>query len=314
MTTASMFSDSEILEYLQGSNEKELFDKAYRCLAEGLGTTVLYRGLIEISNYCRNNCLYCGIRAGNTSASRYRLDKEEILGCCKRAVESGYGTFVLQGGEDNKHSIEWLENLVKTIHSEYPNHTITLSLGEKSKDDYIRLYEAGARRYLLRHETATRQHYYQLHPDSMSFENRMECLRNLKEIGYETGAGMMIGSPYQTYNHLLSDLRFLENFQPDMVGVGPFINADNTPFSDYTNTLLAPDDEASIRLTLRVIALVRLLVPKANIPATTALFTLGKSITMDECVKAGANVRMFNVSPEDAKEKYNIYNGKSDGK
>lgn len=310
-----MFSDNEILEYLDGRrDDRELFDRAYKCLSEGLGTTVLYRGLIEITNYCRNNCFYCGIRAGNKSASRYRLSKEEILSCCQRAVESGYGTFVLQGGEDYNHDIEWLENLVATIHSKYPDHTITLSLGERTKDDYIRLFKAGARRYLLRHETATLRHYYQLHPGSMSFENRMECLRNLKEIGYETGAGMMIGSPYQTYGHLLSDLRFLEKFQPDMVGVGPFIKADNTPFSGFTNMDLTPTDEASIRLTLRVVALVRLLVPRANIPATTALFTLGKGLTMDECVKAGANVRMFNVSPENVKEKYNIYNGKTDGK
>ncbi len=260
------------------------------------------RSLIdEFTSYCKNNCLYCGLRASNAKAQRYRLSKEEILACCAEGYELGFRTFVLQGGEDPYYTDDIICDIISAIRSEYPDCAITLSIGEKPRGSYKRYFEAGANRYLLRHETADPAHYAKLHPDNMSADNRRRCLFDLKEIGYQVGSGFMVGSPYQTTDNLIADLRFLQELQPDMIGIGPYITHRDTPFRD--------EKSGSVELTLRMLSILRLMFPYALLPSTTALGTIhptGRELGL----KAGANVVMPNLSPTAVREKYAIYDNK----
>lgn len=278
-----------------------LFAEADRVRREVYGIDVYLRGLIEFTNVCKNNCFYCGIRRDNHNVSRYRLTEEEILSCCAEGFSLGYRTFVLQGGEDPFYTDEKLVTIVSEIRKRFPSCAITLSVGEKSRASYQAYFDAGADRYLLRHETADGDHYAKLHPASMSLENRKRCLFDLKEIGYQVGAGMMIGSPYQTTENLLHDLRFLEELGPHMIGIGPYLTHRDTPFRDMPN--------GSLSMTLRLIAILRLMFPRALIPATTALGTIhpkGREMGL----RAGANVIMPNLSPKDVRKKYELYENK----
>lgn len=281
--------------------DSELFKKADEVRQSYYGKNVYIRGLIEFTNNCKNNCYYCGIRAGNGCAERYRLTKEEILMCCKTGYELGYRTFVLQGGEDPYYSDKDICEIVSQIKKNHPDCAVTLSIGEKEKKSYIDYYNAGADRYLLRHETANEMHYKKLHPENMSLENRKRCLYDLKEIGYQVGAGFMVGSPYQTYDNLYEDILFLKDLQPDMIGIGPFLKHNQTPFKDFEN--------GSFELSLRLISILRLVFPYALIPATTALGTInpkGRELGL----MAGANVLMPNLSPKDVRKKYELYENK----
>lgn len=265
------------------------------------GRKVFSRGLIEFSNYCKNNCYYCGIRRGNKNAERYRLSKEEILECCADGYRLGFRTFVLQGGEDPYFTDERVVEIVEEIKANYPECAVTLSIGEKSYESYKKFREAGADRYLLRHETADEAHYRILHPEEMSLANRKECLYHLKELGYQTGAGFMVGAPGQTYETLAEDLKFLEELQPQMVGIGPFIPHHDTDF--------AKDPAGSVDMTLFFLAVIRIMLPKVLLPATTALGTmdpLGREKGMD----SGANVVMPNLSPLRFRKKYALYDNK----
>ncbi len=265
------------------------------------GNTVYLRGLVEFTNYCKNNCLYCGIRRGNPTAERYRLTLEEILSCCEAGYDLGYRTFVLQGGEDPWFTPERIEALVREIKCRYPQCAVTLSVGEYSREVYERWFRAGADRYLLRHETADAAHYGALHPPEMSFANRMRCLRDLKDIGYQVGCGMMVGSPGQTPEALGKDLYFIQELRPHMVGIGPFIPAHDTPFAD------AP--AGTLELTLFLLSVIRLLLPQVLLPATTALGTIHPT-GREQGILAGANVCMPNLSPGDVRKKYSLYDNK----
>lgn len=294
--------DSELKALLEtDSMDKSLFFAADEKRREIYGKDVYIRGLIEFTNYCRNNCCYCGIRRGNTRAERYRLSKEEILNCCAEGYRLGFRTFVLQGGEDPYYSDDRVCELVSEIRSRYPDCAITLSIGEKSRESYQAFFDAGANRYLLRHETANEQHYRKLHPDGMSLQNRKRCLYDLKEIGYQVGSGFMVDSPYQSTENLIEDIRFLQDLQPDMIGIGPYISHMETPFASFAS--------GSLALTLRLIAILRLIFPYALIPATTALGTIhpqGRELGL----KAGANVVMPNLSPVKVRKLYELYNNK----
>ena len=265
------------------------------------GSGVYVRALIEISSYCRNNCFYCGLRRGNSLAARYRLGKDDILACCERAAAAGFNTFVLQGGEDPAQSDAWLADVVSAIKERYPEKAVTLSVGERSAEGYAILRAAGADRYLLRHETADATHYSNLHPQGMSLENRKRCLYLLKELGYQVGSGMMIGSPGQTIQHLAQDLMLLDELQPQMIGIGPFIPARGTPFES--------EQRGSADTALLLVSLLRLRFPRALVPATTALATLLPDGT-EQGVLAGANVVMPNVTPPGERGKYTIYDNK----
>ena len=265
------------------------------------GTHIFFRGIIEFSNYCRNNCLYCGIRCDNRNAVRYRLTKEDILSCCRHGYDLGFRTFVLQSGEDMYFTDERLLGIVSSIRGRYPDCAITLSVGERSRRSYQALFDAGADRYLLRHETADKEHYSMIHPASLSWENRIKCLNDLKDIGYQTGCGFMVGSPYQQPRHLAKDMLFLREFQPEMVGIGPFIPHKDTPFADFP--------AGSAELTLFLLSLCRIMLPGVLLPATTALGTLDRNGRMAG-VLAGANVIMPNLSPGCVKEKYMLYDNK----
>ena len=268
---------------------------------EHYGDVVFARGLIEVSNFCKNNCYYCGIRGANKSLQRYRLSKAEILDCCKEGYELGLRTFVLQGGEDATLTDEWICDVVSAIKSVYEDCAVTLSLGEKEYDSYKALYDAGADRYLLRHESADEKHYSTLHPQSMSLENRKKCLWNLKEIGFQVGAGFMVGTPKQTLDNLVSDLRFLQELSPDMVGIGPFLPHSDTPFS--------MEDKGSMQRTLNLISIVRLMLPHALIPSTTSLATIDAK-GREKGLMAGANVVMPNLSPLRVRKMYQLYDDK----
>ena len=259
------------------------------------------RGLIEISSICKNNCLYCGIRRDNTLAERYRLSKEEILSCAAEGYKLGFRTFVLQGGEDPFFSDDVLCDIVSALKSQHPDCAVTLSMGEKSRESYKVLFDAGADRYLLRHETADSEHYALLHPGEMSFENRMRCLDDLKSIGYQVGCGFMVGSPYQTPKTLAKDLYFIQQFKPDMCGIGPFIPHHNTPFRDET--------QGSLELTLFLLSVIRLMLPEVLLPATTALGTIDPK-GREKGIMAGANVVMPNLSPVSVRKKYELYDNK----
>ena len=281
--------------------EQELFEKADGIRRSYYGTDIYIRGLIEFTNYCRNNCYYCGIRRDNQKVERYRLGKDEILSCCKQGYALGFRTFVLQGGEDLAFSDELICDIVAEIKGLYPDCAVTLSLGEKQFDSYQSYFNAGADRYLLRHETANAEHYRALHPDSMSPENRKKCLWDLKKIGYEVGSGFMVGSPHQTTECLIEDLRFLQALQPDMIGIGPYISHQNTPFRGRQN--------GDLHICLRLIAILRLMFPDILLPATTALGTINRE-GRELGLMAGANVLMPNLSPVDVRKQYELYDNK----
>ena len=262
---------------------------------------VYFRGLIEISSHCKQNCYYCGIRANNKKANRYRLDKKTILDCCEKGHELGFRTFVLQGGEDPTYTMEIMCDITATIKKKFKDSAITLSIGELDYDYYKKLKQSGVDRYLLRHESATDSHYKKLHPPTMSLRNRKVCLKNLKELGFQTGAGLMVDSPFQTPKMIANDLLFLKALEPEMVGTGPFIPHKDTPFKDYNNL--------NINHTLIVLALIRIILPKALIPATTALATIGETYSNSALIHS-ANVMMPNLSPLEHRKEYNLYNNK----
>ena len=265
------------------------------------GDSVYSRGLIEISNICKNNCLYCGIRRGNTDCIRYRLTPEEILECADEGYSLGFRTIVMQGGEDPYYTDEVVCSLIREIKRRHPDCAVTLSLGERSRESYAALREAGADRYLLRHETANKAHYARLHPAEMSFDNRMRCLRDLRELGYQVGCGFMVGSPFQTNAHIAEDLKFIEEFQPEMCGIGPFIPHEKTPFRDHP--------AGTLELTCFLLSVIRLICPTTLLPATTALGTIDP-MGREKGILAGANVVMPNLSPTSVRKKYELYDGK----
>lgn len=285
--------NEEVVKYIQ--------EKAVEVRQSIYGNQVYTRGLIEISNICKNDCLYCGIRASNSNCQRYRLTKPEILSCVKQGVDLGFKTVVLQGGEDPYYSDEILVDIVKTIRSLYPDIAITLSLGQRSHDSYQALYDAGANRYLLRHETADEIHYGKLHPSNMSWQERMDCIYDLKSIGFQVGVGIMVGSPYQSNETIAKDLKFIETIQPDMCGIGPFVPHHDTPF--------ATQERGSVELTCFLLSLIRLIWPPVLLPSTTALGTIDPK-GREKGILAGGNVVMPNLSPELVKAKYELYDGK----
>lgn len=295
-------SDEKLLALLKTSEfDEELHSMADEVRRSYYGNKVYVRGLVEFTNYCKNNCKYCGIQACNANANRYRLTKEEILSCCDSGYELGYRTFVLQGGEDPAFTDEIICDIVSTIKKRYPDCAVTLSIGEKSKESYQKYYDAGADRYLLRHETANETHYKMLHPKDLSLSNRMRCLFDLKEIGYQVGAGFMVGSPYQKLEYIVEDFRFLQKLKPDMIGIGPFI--------PHKDTIFKEEPHGDLQLTLRILSVLRLLFPYVLLPATTALGTIdpmGRELGM----KAGANVCMPNLSPRMVRAKYSLYDNK----
>lgn len=295
-------TDEELLHLLNTNEEDVLLTQAAdKVRRENYGDKVYIRGLIEFTNYCKNNCYYCGIRRDNKKAVRYRLTKEDILECCHIGYGLGFRTFVLQGGEDMTFSDEAVCDIVYSIKNKFSDCAVTLSLGERSKESYKSFFDAGADRFLLRHETAEEEHYKKLHPDNLSLKNRKECLFNLKEIGFQVGSGFMVGSPYQTMQNLVSDIRFLQELEPDMIGIGPFIRHADTPFAEC--------DSGSLSLTLKMVSILRLCFPYALIPSTTALGTIhpqGREMGL----KAGANVVMPNLSPQSTRKLYMLYDNK----
>ena len=282
-----------------------LAEKAVQARKAIYGNAIYIRGLIEVSNICKNDCLYCGIRAGNSLCDRYRLTEEDILSACEEGYALGFRTFVLQGGEDGHFTDERLTSLLTAIKAAHPDCAVTLSLGERSRKSYEALFAAGADRYLLRHETATKSHYEKLHPPSLSFDNRMRCLRDLRDIGYQVGCGFMVGSPYQTAADIARDLEFIADFKPDMCGIGPFIPHKDTVFASFP--------AGTLELTCYLLSIIRLLHPAVLLPATTALGTIHPE-GREMGVLAGANVVMPNLSPTSVRKKYMLYNDKvSDG-
>ncbi len=301
----SLKTEYDFIDLLKKYEDKAFCEKLRR-EAEALrnqvyGKRIFIRGLIEISSYCKNDCYYCGIRCSNKNAERYRLSKEQILSCCETGNALGFKTFVLQGGEDNYYTDDKVCDIVCSIKEKYPDCAVTLSLGEKSKESYKKFFDAGADRYLLRHETADNTHYKKLHPENLTLENRKKCLYDLKDIGFQVGAGFMVGSPYQTYETIAKDLLFLKDLNPQMVGIGPFISHKDTQFKDFEN--------GSVEKTLFLLSVIRLMLPHVLLPATTALGTLAED-GRQKGIMAGANVIMPNLSPADTREKYNLYDNK----
>lgn len=292
-------------EYLLNNRTPEaaelLAKRADEVRREIYGNSVFIRGLIEISNICKNDCLYCGIRKSNANCDRYRLTPEEILDCAKKGYELGFRTFVMQGGEDGFFTDEILCDIIKKIKELFPDCAVTLSLGERSYESYRRLKEAGADRYLLRHEAVSNDLYKSLHPEKMLLQNRLECLKNLKKIGFQTGCGFMVGAPYQANRHIAEDLKFIEEFQPDMCGIGPFVPHKDTPFKDFP--------VGTVELTCYLLSIIRLIKPNILLPSTTALGTIHPT-GREMGILSGANVVMPNLSPESARKKYELYNNK----
>ena len=290
-----------LIENRTKEDAETLFALARAAATARYGNKIYVRGLIEMTNYCRNDCYYCGIRRSNANVQRYRLTKEEILHCCTDGYALGFRTFVLQGGEDMFYTDDIMTGIISSIRSEYPDCAITLSLGEKEHDSYQRFFDAGANRYLLRHETVDPEHYRRLHPTELSWEHRVACLYDLKKIGYQVGCGSMIGSPYQTNMNLVQDLKFIKELAPQMVGMGPFIPHHETPF--------AKEKAGTAELTLFLLAIVRIMNPSVLLPATTALGTIednGRELG----VLAGCNVVMPNLSPISQRKKYMLYDNK----
>ena len=297
-------SVDEYAELIEGRDDEAARFIAQRAVERRravYGDDVFTRGLIEISSICKNNCLYCGIRRGNPNAERYRLTPEQILACADEGYALGFRTFVLQGGEDAWFTDEALGGIVAALKRGHPDCAVTLSMGERSRESYRALFEAGADRYLLRHETADRAHYERLHPPEMSFDRRMACLESLRDIGYQVGCGFMVGSPFQTPRTLAEDLKFIETFRPDMCGIGPFVPHHDTPFRD--------EPAGTLEMTLYLLSVIRLIDPEVLLPATTALGTIhprGRELG----IQAGANVVMPNLSPVDVRRKYALYDNK----
>lgn len=283
------------------TTRKYLAERADKIRIENYGKDIYIRGLIEFSNYCKQDCYYCGIRKSNTECPRYRLSFQDIMACCKEGYDLGFRTFVLQGGEDPYFTDDRLCEIICAIRTNYPDCAITLSLGEKPKESYKRFFDCGAERYLLRHETANKEHFQKLHPQKQTYESRMECLKALKEIGYQVGCGFMVGSPYQTAENLAEDLLFIKELNPQMVGIGPFIPHSQTPFKDFS--------QGSLDTTLKMLSIIRLMLPKVLLPATTALATID-SKGREKGILAGANVVMPNLSPVSVRKKYQLYDNK----
>ena len=300
--THSLNKDEALQLIKQGAQHKNLlFALAQETAQKSFGRQIFVRGLIEFTNYCKNDCYYCGIRRSNKNAARYRLTQEEILECCRAGYGLGFRTFVLQGGEDYFYSDEDIAAIVRAIKAQHPDCAVTLSIGERTRKTYALWKQAGADRYLLRHETADFAHYAKLHPAELSAANRQQCLYTLKELGYQAGAGFMVGSPYQTAENLADDLMFLQKLRPQMIGIGPFIPHHDTPFKD--------EPAGSVELTLVLLAVLRLLFPHVLLPATTALGTLAPGGRLLG-IKAGANVIMPNLSPQNVRGKYLLYDNK----
>jgi len=299
------FSKKEYIELLRCSEEEAtaelLREEAVRIRKKFYEDKVFTRGLIEFTNYCKNNCYYCGIRRDNKDVDRYRLTEKEILECCEKGYHLGFRTFVLQGGEDPWFTDARMETIIREIKSTYPDCALTLSMGERSYKSYRRFREAGADRYLLRHETAAETHYRKLHPAELSLETRKQCLQDLKKLGYQVGAGFMVGSPGQTYEELAEDLLFLQELQPQMVGIGPFI--------PHHSTVFAKEPAGSVELTLRLLSIIRILLPTVLLPATTALGTVDPK-GREKALAAGANVVMPNLSPLQYRKQYELYDDK----
>lgn len=288
---------AEAREFLRAAAQEEATAR--------FGHGVFLRGLIEITNICRNNCLYCGIRAANADVTRYALSDDDILESCKAGYQAGLRTVVMQGGETGENGpfpAHRIVRILERIRNMFPDLAITLSLGEWKRNDLQRFHDAGANRYLLRHETINPRHYSSLHPANMSLSHRIECLRNLQEIGFQVGTGIMVGSPGQTIENIVEDLLFIQEFSPHMVGLGPFIPHKSTPFADQP--------AGNLDRTLRLLSIIRLMLPSANIPSTTALATLSP-LGRIEGIRAGANVVMPNISPVAIRSKYNLYDGKA---
>lgn len=268
---------------------------------ESYGNRIFIRGLIEISNICRNNCRYCGIRRDNTACDRYRLTPDQIFQCAEEGYQLGFRTFVMQGGEDGWFTDERLCALIRRLKSRFPDCAVTLSLGERGRKSFQNLFDAGADRYLLRHETADSIHYGKLHPSEMSYVHRMQCLKDLHEIGYQTGCGFMVGSPGQTVRNLAMDLKFIEEFSPEMCGIGPFIPHKDTDFRDCPS--------GTVELTCYLLSIIRVMKPNILLPATTALGSIDP-FGREKGILSGANVVMPNLSPFQFRDKYMLYNNK----
>lgn len=290
-----------ILENYDDETLSYIGEKAVKMSKKYFSDKIYTRGLIEISNICKNDCYYCGIRKSNSTLSRYRLSKEDILFCCREGYSLGFRTFVLQGGEDGHFTDDFLCDIIKEIKNLYPGCAVTLSLGERNYESYKKLKNAGADRYLLRHETANDAHYSKLHPAEMKLSDRKKCLFELKELGYQTGAGFMVGSPYQNNENIAEDLLFIKELNPQMVGIGPFIPHKDTPFAGFS--------QGNLKLTLLILSIIRLMLKNVLLPATTALGTICKN-GRELGILAGANVVMPNLSPVSVRKKYSLYDNK----
>ncbi len=297
-------SDSELKSLIESDDEsaaKLLRERADEVRIKSYGRKVFLRGLIEVSSYCRNDCLYCGIRRSNKSADRYRLTREQIMMCAENGYELGFRTFVMQGGEDSAFTDDFMCSVISGLREKFPDCAITLSLGERSRESYKRMREAGADRYLLRHEAADEALYSKLHPAEMSLQHRKQCLFDLRDLGYQVGAGFMVGAPYQTTDSLIADLRFLQELNPHMIGIGPFVPHHCTPFAE--------EKGGTLQLTLRLLGILRLMFPKVLLPATTALGTIAPN-GRELGLQTGCNVVMPNLSPVDVRKKYDLYDNK----
>lgn len=303
LTEQKILTKAEFVDLINCNEETQkcLTSSAEKIRIENYGHDIYIRGLIEFTNYCKQDCYYCGIRKGNLNCSRYRLSPDEIMECCKEGYSLGFRTFVLQGGEDPYFNDDRMCRIIEAIRKTYPDCAITLSLGEKSYESYKRFFDCGADRYLLRHETANQQHFEKLHPEKQTFQGRMECLKNLKKIGYQVGCGFMVGSPYQTTECLADDLLFIKELNPQMVGIGPFIPHKDTEFSKFKG--------GTLELTLKMLSIIRLMLPKVLLPATTALATIDPK-GREKGILAGANVVMPNLSPVSVRKKYQLYDNK----
>ena len=302
MNQIHTYTDQQLKIWIEDQSQAEsLAVRADEIRRSIYGTDVYLRGLIEFTNYCKNNCYYCGIRCGNSQVDRYRLSRDQIMDCCEEGYRLGYRTIVLQGGEDPYYKDEDICRIVSDIKKRYPDCAVTLSIGEKSRASYQAYFDAGADRFLLREETSNEGHYRKLHPEGMSMTRRQECLFALKEIGFQVGAGFMVDSPYQTTEDIIADLRFLEKLQPDMIGIGPYVTHSDTPFAAYPS--------GSVDKTLRLISILRIMFPYVLLPATTALGTMDP-LGREKGLKAGANVIMPNLSPTDVRKKYALYDNK----
>lgn len=295
------FSSEELTELLATGGE-ELFARAREIKKRVFGDEIYTRGLVEFSNHCKQNCLYCGLRCGNKKLKRYRMSKEDILQCCEDGYEHDIRTFVLQSGEDDYYTTEIMTDIISAIHRQYSDCVITLSVGEKDAETYKEYYSAGARRFLLRHESVNAEHYRNLHAGKREIATRIECLRQLRDIGFQIGAGIMVGSPYQTVENIIEDIYFLEELKPDMIGTGPYLVSRHTPFKDCEN--------GNLELTLRLLAIFRIMLPNVLMPATTALASIHPK-GREMGINAGANVIMYNLAPTDFRDKYTIYDNRT---